>query len=537
MGGVPSGSGNFASSDATNWKVIEIDNPWSDVTDAPVVPRGGYFAVLGGIKQQASRRRSLSGASEEAPDWLTPSMREMRAMQRGGGGRKLVDASSSGAVYSDHNYVATVQFYCERASVVCSGHGLCTQALPESLPGTQYPEGFQCACDEGWAVPSCAQEACVHPFNCVHGECQSVAPPPPAGRNTSLSYRQAMTGVGQATVCVCEDGWTTPRCDVAKCLDGCDADHGTCSRPNDCVCIDGWRGALCDRPETPIEALGELVRRNAPTAFGLVTSVSLVLATAVGCVTNYWVRRPKRLDAGSPLILRSRASSRLDKQAEMRAFASGTGGKYGGYGATGETATRMKERTGIVGSDSLARNASASGETLALGGGEDWLSEEAVSGGTFHVSMDHFSRPARSGGESLAADRAGFTPIKDVRTGRGAPTRHVGLPATTKAEASGSARRSSRAEAQTPRGGPGRIRRRGSQRAWLRADDRNRFKSAGGLSLAPLDASDEDDRRLSSVGSENSSALEQPTGPGDAVGPLQSTLRASGSRGQNPFGL
>ncbi|KAF5295925.1 hypothetical protein FQR65_LT10356 [Abscondita terminalis] len=45
---------------------------------------------------------------------------------------------------------------------------------------------------------------------------------------------------------VCLSGWTGDYCTKARCLPGCDEQHGHCSKPNECKCQSGWEGPLCD---------------------------------------------------------------------------------------------------------------------------------------------------------------------------------------------------------------------------------------------------------------------------------------------------
>ncbi|XP_055716834.1 neurogenic locus protein delta [Phlebotomus papatasi] len=48
---------------------------------------------------------------------------------------------------------------------------------------------------------------------------------------------------------VCLSGWQGDYCTKARCLPGCDEQHGHCNVPNQCVCQSGWKGELCDECE------------------------------------------------------------------------------------------------------------------------------------------------------------------------------------------------------------------------------------------------------------------------------------------------
>ncbi|KAF5283367.1 hypothetical protein FQA39_LY04743 [Lamprigera yunnana] len=45
---------------------------------------------------------------------------------------------------------------------------------------------------------------------------------------------------------VCLSGWMGDYCTKARCLPGCDEQHGHCSKPNECKCQSGWEGPLCN---------------------------------------------------------------------------------------------------------------------------------------------------------------------------------------------------------------------------------------------------------------------------------------------------
>ncbi|KAI5726630.1 hypothetical protein M8J76_005731 [Diaphorina citri] len=47
----------------------------------------------------------------------------------------------------------------------------------------------------------------------------------------------------------CLPGWSGDYCTKAKCLPGCDEQHGHCNKPDECLCHSGWKGKMCDQCE------------------------------------------------------------------------------------------------------------------------------------------------------------------------------------------------------------------------------------------------------------------------------------------------
>ena len=46
--------------------------------------------------------------------------------------------------------------------------------------------------------------------------------------------------------CVCEDGWSGVKCDVAVCSPECVPGNEQCVAPNNCSCDPGWTGSQCE---------------------------------------------------------------------------------------------------------------------------------------------------------------------------------------------------------------------------------------------------------------------------------------------------
>ena len=52
--------------------------------------------------------------------------------------------------------------------------------------------------------------------------------------------------INEPMTCQCDSGWIGPLCDCPRCKDGCNLDHGYCTKPDECICVPGWNGELCN---------------------------------------------------------------------------------------------------------------------------------------------------------------------------------------------------------------------------------------------------------------------------------------------------
>jgi hypothetical protein len=273
LGGTPSGLGVWASPDGASWGFIDSGVPFQSLVNAPVVPTGIQLSLLGGIST-GSQVTVASGATTDLSDQITQS---------------------------------TVNLFCEDEDVVCSGHGVCTWSPGKGSSGGEYPPGFECSCDIGYAPPDCSEQVCSN-ATCIHGKCVPV---------------HTINGV--KSICECSSGWSGGMCTVPVCAAGCDPLHGSCLMPFQCTCVLGWRGPLCTLQETPMEALGRWVRDHAASVYSVVTSCALCLAVGIGALTNYWCLRPAVvLHAMHQQTTRTRRKSRAAPASR-------------GYGATSST--------------------------------------------------------------------------------------------------------------------------------------------------------------------------------------------------------
>jgi len=116
----------------------------------------------------------------------------------------------------------------------------------------------QCVCNDGYTGPRCGTNMCVNDEQCGHGQCNAGLCECESGWggvacNARTCDKTCVNGVcdGETGTCRCDVGFTGETCVEYECLPPC-GDHGVCNPVNGvCDCEEGWSGQTCDNVACP----------------------------------------------------------------------------------------------------------------------------------------------------------------------------------------------------------------------------------------------------------------------------------------------
>ena len=113
-------------------------------------------------------------------------------------------------------------------------------------------------CDEGWIGDLCQVPRCGNNCDPQHGYCVQ-----PGECKCNLGYqgpscRDCIVLPGcqhghctKSFTCHCEPGWSGMFCNVPECEAGCTDNNGVCVAPGECQCQPGYQGEDCDQCAPP----------------------------------------------------------------------------------------------------------------------------------------------------------------------------------------------------------------------------------------------------------------------------------------------